>query len=37
MTEESPRYKQLFAYLTQSQNEEALDKVVADMHMVPNL
>jgi alpha-beta hydrolase superfamily lysophospholipase len=33
MTEESPRYKQLFAYLTQSENEEQLDKVVADMHM----
>jgi pimeloyl-ACP methyl ester carboxylesterase len=33
MTEESPRYKQLFAYLTQSESEEALDKVVADMHM----
>jgi alpha-beta hydrolase superfamily lysophospholipase len=33
MTEESPRYKQLFAYLTQSESEEELDKVVADMHM----
>jgi pimeloyl-ACP methyl ester carboxylesterase len=33
MTEESPRYKQLFAYLTQSENEEELDEVVADMHM----
>jgi dienelactone hydrolase len=33
MTEESPRYKQLFAYLTQSESEEALDKVVAEMHM----
>ncbi|MGZ8203455.1 MAG: alpha/beta hydrolase family protein [Burkholderiales bacterium] len=33
MTEESPRYKQLFAYLTQSESEAELDKVVADMHM----
>jgi pimeloyl-ACP methyl ester carboxylesterase len=33
MSEESPRYKQLFAYLTQSSTEEELDKVVADMTM----
>jgi pimeloyl-ACP methyl ester carboxylesterase len=33
MTEESPRYKQLFAYLTQSSTEEELDKVVAAMTM----
>jgi dipeptidyl aminopeptidase/acylaminoacyl peptidase len=33
MTEESPRYKQLFAYLTQSESEEQLDKVVSDMTM----
>ena len=33
MTEESPRYKQLFAYLTQSANEEELDRVVASMTM----
>jgi pimeloyl-ACP methyl ester carboxylesterase len=33
MTEESPRYKQLFAYLTQSSSEEELDKVVAAMTM----
>ncbi len=33
LTEESPRYKQLFAYLTQSATEEELDKVVAEMNM----
>src|SRR5688500_3646956 len=33
MTEESPRYKQLFAYLTQSSSEEDLDKVVSAMTM----
>lgn len=33
MTEESPRYKQLFAYLTQSSTEEELDKVVSNMTM----
>ena len=33
LTEESPRYKQLFAYLTQSATEEELDKVVAGMTM----
>jgi len=33
MTEESPRYKQLFAYLTQSPTEEDLDKVVSAMTM----
>jgi len=33
MAEESPRYKQLFAYLTQSSSEEELDKVVAGMTM----
>jgi dipeptidyl aminopeptidase/acylaminoacyl peptidase len=33
MTEESPRYKQLFAYLTQSESEQELDRVVADMTM----
>jgi len=33
MTEESPRYKQLFAYLTQSSTEEDLDKVVSAMTM----
>jgi pimeloyl-ACP methyl ester carboxylesterase len=33
MTEESPRYKQLFAYLTQSSTEEELDKVWAAMTM----
>src|SRR6185312_2927212 len=33
LNEESPRYKQLFAYLTQSESEEALDKVVAAMTM----
>jgi len=33
MTEESPRYKQLFAYLTQSSTEEELDRVVNAMTM----
>ena len=33
MTEESPRYKQLFAYLTQSSSEEELDRVVGEMTM----
>jgi len=33
LTEESPRYKQLFAFLTQSATEEELDRVVADMAM----
>jgi dienelactone hydrolase len=33
LTEESPRYKQLFAYLTQSSTEEELDRVVAAMKM----
>src|SRR5690348_10909398 len=33
MTEESPRYKQLFAYLTQSTSEEEVDRVVAEMTM----
>ena len=33
MTEESPRYKQLFAYLTQSSTEEELDRVVGEMTM----
>lgn len=33
LTEESPRYKQLFAYLTQSSSEEELDRVVAAMKM----
>jgi dipeptidyl aminopeptidase/acylaminoacyl peptidase len=33
MTEESPRYKQLFAYLTQSSTEEELDKVWEAMTM----
>jgi dienelactone hydrolase len=33
MSEESPRYKQLFAYLTQSQTEEELDRVVNAMNM----
>ena len=33
MTEESPRYKQLFAYLTQSSTEEEVDKVWAAMTM----
>ena len=33
MTEESPRYKQLFAYLTQSSSEEEVDSVVANMTM----
>lgn len=33
MTEESPRYKQLFAYLTQSSTEEELDRVVREMTM----
>ena len=33
MTEESPRYKQLFAYLTHSSTEEELDKVVSAMTM----
>jgi len=33
LTEESPRYKQLFGYLTQSATEEELDKVVAGMTM----
>ena len=33
MTEESPRYKQLFAFLTQSKSEEELDKVVGEMTM----
>ncbi|MGY1706739.1 alpha/beta hydrolase family protein [Geodermatophilus sp. SYSU D00697] len=31
MEEESPRYKRLFAYLTQSSSEEELDEVVAAM------
>jgi hypothetical protein len=33
LNEESPRYKQLFAYLTQSASEEDLDKIVANMTM----
>jgi pimeloyl-ACP methyl ester carboxylesterase len=33
MNEESPRYKQLFAYLTQSSSEEELDGIVAKMTM----
>lgn len=33
MTEESPRYKQLFAYLTQSSTEDELDRVVSGMTM----
>jgi dipeptidyl aminopeptidase/acylaminoacyl peptidase len=33
MQEESPRYKQLFAYLTQSQSEEELDRIVSAMTM----
>jgi dipeptidyl aminopeptidase/acylaminoacyl peptidase len=33
MTEESPRYKQLFAYLTQSSSEQEVDSVVANMTM----
>lgn len=33
MNEESPRYKQLFAFLTQSASEEELDRVVAAMTM----
>ena len=33
MTEESPRYKQLFAYLTQSSSEAELDAVVDKMTM----
>lgn len=33
MTEESPRYKQLFAYLTQAESEEELDRTVASMTM----
>jgi len=33
MNEESPRYKQLFAYLTQSTTEEELDRVVSAMTM----
>ncbi|OGA45177.1 MAG: hypothetical protein A3F74_11695 [Betaproteobacteria bacterium RIFCSPLOWO2_12_FULL_62_58] len=33
MTEESPRYKQLFGYLTQSATEEELDRIVAKMTM----
>jgi pimeloyl-ACP methyl ester carboxylesterase len=33
MSEESPRYKQLFAYLTQSQTEDELDRVVDAMNM----
>jgi len=33
MNEESPRYKQLFAYLTRSGSEEELDRVVGNMTM----
>ncbi len=33
MTEESPRYKQLFAYLTHAATEEELDRIVAAMTM----
>ena len=33
MTEESPRYKQLFGYLTQSSTEDELDRVVGGMTM----
>ena len=33
LTEESPRYKQLFAFLTQSGSEAELDQVVAGMTM----
>jgi dienelactone hydrolase len=33
LNEESPRYKQLFAYLTQSKSEEELDRVAAEMTM----
>lgn len=31
MNEESPRFKQLFAYLTQAESEDELDAIVADM------
>ena len=33
LNEESPRYKQLFAYLTQSSSEEELDEITAQMTM----
>src|SRR5688500_3703611 len=33
LNEESPRYKQLFAYLTQSETEQELDNVVSQMTM----
>ncbi len=33
LNEESPRYKQLFAYLTQSNSEEEIDALVAGMNM----
>ena len=33
MAEESPRFKQLFAYLTQSSSEEELDRITAEMTM----
>jgi dienelactone hydrolase len=33
LNEESPRYKQLFAYLSQASSEEEVDKLVANMTM----
>lgn len=35
MEEESPRYKQLFAYLTQAKTEEELDRFVEQMDLLP--
>jgi pimeloyl-ACP methyl ester carboxylesterase len=40
MEEESPRYKQLFAYLTRAKSEEELDAFVAQMgleHLLPEI
>jgi dipeptidyl aminopeptidase/acylaminoacyl peptidase len=35
MEEESPRYKQLFSYLTQAKTEEDLDRFVEQMDLLP--
>jgi hypothetical protein len=37
MEEESPRYKQLFAYLTRAKSEDELDAFVAEMDLRPLL
>jgi cephalosporin-C deacetylase-like acetyl esterase len=35
MEEESPRYKQLFSYLTQAKTEDDLDRFVEEMDLLP--